>query len=255
MDQEYEARFSGIGRLYGVDAMVKLSQAHVCVVGVGGVGSWTVEALARSGVGALTLIDMDDVCVSNTNRQLPALTDNVGVQKVDVLARRIQGIHPGCEVRAVSDFFTASTADALLDAPYDVVIDAIDDLKNKVLLISECVARGVGIVTVGGAGGRRDPSQITHDDLSRSGRDGLLRRVRQKLRKEHGFGEGPWGVPCVFSQERQTYPTPDGDIALSRPEGMNLKLDCASGFGTATFVTGTYGFVAAGLAIDLLLGS
>jgi tRNA A37 threonylcarbamoyladenosine dehydratase len=254
MTTDYDARFGGIARLYGRAAQERLRRGHVCVVGVGGVGSWAVEALARTGVGRLTLIDLDDVCVSNANRQLHALDGHIGQAKVEVLADRAKRINPEIALTLHPRFFTASHADALLAQDYDCVLDAIDDVENKCLLLAACRARGLAVVTVGGAGGRRDPSKITSGDLNRSRNDGLLRRVRRELKQAHGFPEaGDWGIPCVFSDERPVYPTPDGETCLKPHAGeAPQKLDCAAGFGAATFVTGTFGFHAAALVVERL---
>jgi tRNA A37 threonylcarbamoyladenosine dehydratase len=248
------ARFDGIGRLFGQAAQARLAQAHVCVIGIGGVGSWTAEALARSGVGALTLVDLDDVCVSNVNRQLHALDGTVGQPKVEVMAERIRRIHPDCDVHTQLRFFTAKTAEDLLQPAYDVVIDAIDSPKNKVEIILGCRARALPIVVVGGAGGRQDPTQVMHADLAQSVQDGLLRKVRQILRREHGFDGEDWGVPSVFSRERPYYPQPDGSVLQLAPKAAK-RITCETGYGTAAFVTGTYGFVAAARAVELILAA
>lgn len=251
---DYMARFGGIGRLYGIDAMRRFAGAHVCVVGVGGVGSWTAEALARSGVGRLTLIDLDDICVNNTNRQLHTLTHTVGLQKVDVLRDRILEINPECEVEALSEFFTPETAESLLASEPDWVVDAIDHTANKALLIARCHALQIPLVVVGGAGGRVDATQFKVDDLSQSGGDGLLRHLRRVLRKEYGFALGErWEIPCVFSREPAIYPTPEGGVDESPGStSRSVRLDCATGFGAATFVTGTAGFMAAGVVMSAL---
>lgn len=249
MSGDYADRFGGVGRLLGRGALERLEGAHVCVVGVGGVGSWTVEGLARSGVGALTLIDLDDVCVTNVNRQLPALDGQIGRPKITVLAERARLINPACRVTEVADFFTATTAEAMLGAlRFDCVVDAIDRMSNKALLIAESVKRGLPCVTVGGAGGKRDATLIRAGDLGESGGDDLLRLVRKKLRRDHGFagGEGNrYGVRCVYSSEKPVYPWADGTCAREPEPGSNLKLDCASGFGTAVWVTGAFGLAAA----------
>lgn len=243
----YEDRFGGIGRLFGARGLARLQEAHVCVIGVGGVGSWTVEALARSGIGSLTLVDLDDVCVTNINRQLPALDGEIGRPKVAVLADRIRLINPVCKVRAIEEFFTASNADQILNADFQYVIDAIDDPSNKSLLIAKCCASGIPVLTVGGAGGKRDFGHIQVTDLGESGNDALLRMVRKRLRREHGFPQkGPFGVPCIFSPEKVVFPWSDGSACEMREPGSSLALDCSSGFGTATFVTGVFGFAAAG---------
>ena len=173
MGDDFQDRFGGVGRLFGATGLARLRSAHVCVVGVGGVGSWTVEALARTGVGALTLVDLDDVCVTNVNRQLPALDGNVGRPKVEVLKERVGLINPACEVVTRAEFFIRTTAEALLAPRFDVVVDAIDSLSNKALLIASCVERGLACVTVGGAGGKRDATQIRTGELSEAVGDDL----------------------------------------------------------------------------------
>ncbi len=249
-------RFGGIGRLYGTDALARLARAHVMVVGVGGVGSWTVEALARSGVGALTLVDMDDVCVTNINRQLPALDGTVGRPKVEVLAERIALINPACRVTPEVAFFTAASADRLLEGTFDYVVDAVDRMSIKALLIARSQARGFRVLTVGAAGGKRDATQVRVDDLGRAGRDELLRQVRKRLRREHGYAKGEghrYDVAAVFSAEPPVFPQPDGSCAAVRAEGEDsLRMDCAGGYGAAAFVTGAFGFAAAGEVVRQL---
>lgn len=257
MNDDYANRFGGVGRLLGRSAMERLRGAHACVVGVGGVGSWTVEALARSGVGALTLVDLDDVCVTNVNRQLPALDGQIGRPKAAVLADRARLINPACRVTARTEFFTAASAEALLGAaPFDCVVDAIDGTANKALLIAECVRRGLPCVTVGGAGGKRDATLIRAGDLGEAGGDDLLRIVRRKLRADHGFAKGEgnrYGVRCVYSTEKPVYPWADGTCQAGPEPGGNLRLDCASGFGTAVWVTGAFGLTAAQEAVAAIL--
>lgn len=250
----WNERFSGIVRLYGGAAAERIRSARIAVIGVGGVGSWTAEALARTGVASLTLIDLDDVCLSNANRQLHALDGEVGRAKVDVMAERARRIHPGCDVRAIADFFTAETADTLLDAHYDVIVDAIDSRKHKCLLLARCRERGQAIITVGAAGGRRDPSLIRTADLADATHDGLLRRVRRRLRDEYGFPRaGAFGIGAVYSTEAAWYPTPDGEVCLEGPKDAALRLDCQSGYGTASFATGAFGLAAAAMAVDLVI--
>lgn len=252
IDSDYEQRFSALGRLLGRDALGRLRTAHVAVVGVGGVGSWAVEGLARSGVGALTLIDLDDVCITNVNRQLPALEGQIGRPKVEVLRDRVKLINPACRVEAVSAFFTADSAERLLAAQFSCVIDAIDSVTNKALLIASCGRLGVRCVTVGGAGGKRDATQIRVGDLGDSAGDNLLRLLRRKLRREHGFAAGEhqrYGVRCVYSAEAAVFPWANGTCASEPEPGSSLKLDCESGFGTAVFVTGAFGLAAAGEAV------
>ncbi len=248
MNADYLDRFGGLGRLYGTAGLERLAAAHVCVVGLGGVGSWAAEALARSGVGALTLIDLDDVCVTNVNRQLPAIDGEIGRPKVAVIADRIRRINPGCRVEALAEFFTASSAERHLAPGFTAVVDAIDDVGNKALLIAACRARGLFCVTAGGAGGKRDGTALRTGDLGASGGDDLLKQVRKTLRREHGFagGEGNlYGVRAVWSTERPVFPWADGTCAAAPEPGSNLRLDCASGFGTAVFVTAAFGLALA----------
>lgn len=252
-------RFGGIERLYGRGALDRLAAAHVAVVGVGGVGSWTVEALARSGIGHLTLIDLDDVCITNVNRQLPAFEGQFGRPKIDVLAERVRAIHPGCAVRREAQFFTRATAAALLDPGYHAVVDAIDKLTNKCVLLAQCKTRGLPVVTVGGAGGKRDGTAVRVRDLAWTEQDELLRLVRKKLRRDFGFPKAerePFGIAAVFSPEKPVFPWTDGSCSREPEPGTSLALDCASGFGTASFVTGAFGLAAAGVVVDrLALGS
>lgn len=248
MSELNRERFGGMGRLYGRSAIERLASAHVAVIGVGGVGSWTVEALARSGVGNLTLIDLDDVCITNTNRQLPALAGTIGRPKVTVLAERVRQINPECEVEPVQEFFLESSADRLLEPRYDWVVDAVDRMSIKALIIARSIERELNVLTVGGAGGRRDPTQVRTGDLGRTGGDVLLRQVRKKLRRTYGWARGEgnaYGVPAVFSAEPQVYPQADGSVCAIPEAEASLKMDCASGYGAATFVTGVFGFAAA----------
>jgi tRNA threonylcarbamoyladenosine dehydratase len=247
----YQRRFGGLGRLFGATGLERLQRAHVCVVGLGGVGSWAVEALARSGVGALTLVDLDDVCISNVNRQLHALEGELGKPKVEVMTRRVQAINPECAVHPLHSFFTKSNAKEMLQTQFAAVLDAIDGPSLKCLLIALCRERGIPVVTCGGAGGRRDPTAIEVADLAFSSRDRLLHEVRRKLRRDYGFprGERPFGVECVLSREQAVYPTKDGSVCAERPASPDLRLDCNSGLGTASFVTGAFGLVAASLVV------
>jgi tRNA A37 threonylcarbamoyladenosine dehydratase len=246
----YEDRFGGIARLYGRGGLERLRDAHVLVVGVGGVGSWCVEALARTGVGGITLVDLDDVCITNVNRQLPALDGQIGRPKVEVLADRVALINPSCKVNPKVEFFTESSAERLLVPRYDFVIDAIDQVSAKCQILAGCRSRGVPAIVVGGAGGRRDATAVRLADLSRSTQDPLLKQVRRRLRGEFGFpSEGEYGVSAVFSIEKPVYPWRDGSVCESREAGGGMRLDCAAGFGSAVSVTGTFGFAAAGEVI------
>lgn len=250
----YEQRFSGIGRLYGQRAWQSIRRAKFAIIGVGGVGSWTAEALVRTGIEHITLVDLDEVCISNTNRQLHAHEGNIGRAKVEAVAERMRAINPDAHIDGVVDFFTAQTSSHLLDRQFDVVIDAIDSMENKCLLISLCVERRIPLITCGGAGGRTDPSLIRIADLGESTNDSLLRSVRKKLRKYHHFpATGKLGVPAVYSLEAPVFPNAQGEVCSTREAGVNFKLDCATGYGTASFVSGSIGFAAASAGIRLFL--
>ena len=265
MSSAPRSRFDGLARLYGQAGLKRLVAAHVMVVGVGGVGSWVVEALARSAVGTLTLVDLDELCISNINRQLPALDSTLGRAKVEVMAERVRAINPDCCVHERLEFFTAENAERLLgdaDASLrpDVVVDAIDAVANKCRLIALCHARKIPVVVCGGAGGRRDPTQIRLTDLALATHDRLLSEVRKRLRKEHGFPRNgkKFGLPCVCSAEVPVFPQRDGTVcaaaaAPSEP-GESRRLNCDWGFGSATQVTGAFGFAAAAVAVNRIVG-
>lgn len=248
----YQKRFSGISRLYGHAGLERLRNAHVCVVGLGGVGSWAVEALARSGVGELTLIDLDDVCISNVNRQLHALDGALGKPKVEAMEQRVRAINPDCILHPMQAFFLPSNAEEIFQTPFTAVLDAIDSPSRKALLIALCRERNLPLVTTGGAGGRRDPTAVEVTDMAFASHDRLLREVRRLLRRRHNFprGDKAFGVECVVSREPVMFPQKDGTVCAARPESPDLRLDCNSGFGTACFVTGTFGFVAASRLIQ-----
>ncbi|MCF5549432.1 tRNA cyclic N6-threonylcarbamoyladenosine(37) synthase TcdA [Pseudomonas syringae] len=252
-----DPRFAGIARLYGIEGLARLRAAHVAVVGIGVVGSWAAEAMARSGVGEISLFDMDDVCVSNSNRQLHALSSTVGQSKVEVMAERIRAINPDCIVHAVADFVTRDTMAECITPDMDFVIDCIDSVNAKAALISWCKRRKIQMVTTGGAGGQIDPTLIQIADLNRTFNDPLASKVRSTLRRDYGFSRTPnrhYSVPCVFSTEQLRYPKPDGSICLEKKfVGEGVKLDCAGGFGAVMMVTATFGMVAATRAVDKLV--
>jgi tRNA A37 threonylcarbamoyladenosine dehydratase len=252
----FQLRFGGIGRLYTRMGLKRLRQAHVCVVGIGGVGSWAVEALARSGIGHLTLVDLDDVCLSNVNRQIHALEGELKKTKVMVMAERVRAINPEIAVSPVEAFLTPGNASTLLKPDHDYVFDAIDSPREKCVIIVRCRELGVPIITAGGAGGRRDPTRIRIDDLARSEGDRLLQAVRKSLRADHGYPRGGkrFGVDCVFSNEPPVFPQEDGSVCATREQGADLRLDCRRGFGTASFVTGSFGFAAAARIVERLAG-
>ncbi|WP_445000410.1 tRNA cyclic N6-threonylcarbamoyladenosine(37) synthase TcdA [Halomonas mongoliensis] len=256
---DHDLRFGGIRRLYGSRAVERFRSAHVVVVGVGGVGSWTVEALARSGIGKLTLIDLDDVCVSNVNRQLHALDGTVGRPKVEVLAERCRAIQPGIEVVEEIAFVTPTNLAERIPEDADHLVDAIDSVVAKAALIAWCKRRKLPITVTGAAGGQTDPTRIRVADLARTEHDPLLAKVRARLRRDFGFSRNPkrrFSVECVYSDEQLVYPSADGEVCLQKPgSGESTRLDCASGFGAATFVTGSFGFVAASRVLARLARS
>jgi tRNA A37 threonylcarbamoyladenosine dehydratase len=262
-------RFSGIARLYGEKALSSFQNAHVCVVGIGGVGSWSGESLARSGIGNITMVDLDEICITNINRQLHAMDGEIGRQKTAAMASRIRAITPDCQVNCLETFFGEKNAHDILDSGnFDYVIDAIDHVKAKCLLLAECHQRNTPVICCGGAGGLTDPTQIRIDDLSRSYNDALLNQVRKNLRSHYGFPAGAdpkrkikgkkFGIPCVFSPETPVFPQCDGSVSHQRPTpsnnetnefasgGNNIapRLNCASGFGSVTHMTATAGLFA-----------
>ncbi len=253
IDLSYENRFGGLERLWGTGALSRLSAAHVMVIGLGGVGSWAVEALARSGVGRLTLVDLDDVCATNTNRQLHALDPEWGRLKADVLADRVARINPQAAVTAVHDFVTEKSAATVLASRPDLVIDAIDSVPDKIALAALCLERGIPLIMSGGAGGRTDPTRVRLDDLGRERGDSLLKAVKRglKTREVTPDANGHWGIECVFSEEPAIMPWDVCDVP--RPgEGGSSAIDCATGFGAAAFATGAFGLTLASAAVRRL---
>lgn len=255
---DYDQRFAAIQRLYGDRAYALLPQLHLCVVGIGGVGSWVAEALARSGVGTLTLIDFDTVALGNVNRQLPAMSGTVGDKKIAVMAGRIRAINPACDCRPVDDFVTADNLATHL-APaqgYDYVIDAIDSIKFKAAMIHHCRRNKIPIITTGGAGGLTDPTMIHVKDLSKTYNDALAAKVRGALRDRYGFPRDTkknFGVECVFSSQQPVYPRADGTVGHEKPGIHGVHLDCRFGYGSISFVTAAFGMVAAGRALNKAL--
>lgn len=263
---DYSLRFGGITRLYGKQGATILQQAHFCVIGIGGVGSWAAEALVRNGIGQITLIDLDDICVTNINRQIHALTDTVGESKVDVMADRIKQINPDCIVNTIEDFVTIENLSELMNNNYDYVIDAIDSVDIKTRLIAHCKRNKLPIITIGGAGGQVDPSKIAITDLSKTYQDPLLAKVKNQLRREFNFpradiakaSKRKFSIDAVFSTEQLRYPNELGDVCLAKPDTSDnnnsaMRLDCSGGFGATTHVTATFAFFAVSRAIDKLL--
>lgn len=253
MTADLERRFGGIARLYGVAPAARIRAASVCVIGIGGVGSWSAEALARSGVGRLTLIDLDHIAESNVNRQIHALEPEFGRVKVEAMASRIAAINPSCLVSTIEEFIDEENVAQLLVAPHDVVIDAIDNVRAKAALAAHCRRAKQRLVMCGGAGGRIDPTRLQVDDLARTAGDALLSKVRARLRRDYGFTREPkqkFGIEAVFSTEPIVMPREaacdigGGHPSSSGPQGLN----CA-GYGSSVCVTAAFGMAAAALAL------
>ena len=251
---DLERRFGGLRRLYGVAGYEHLRGARVAVVGLGGVGSWAAEALARSGVAALVLIDLDHVSESNINRQIQATTDTVGQHKGEALRERVALIHPGCTVQVVDAFVSPDNWPALLPGPVDAVLDACDQVRAKLALAAWSLREGVPLVCVGAAGGKRQAQRVEVEDLADTTHDPLLASLRQRLRKEAGAArQGRIGVRCVFS--REPVAPPDASCAIDgEAAGSDGTLNC-HGYGSSVTVTATFGLVAAGELIAAVLAS
>jgi tRNA threonylcarbamoyladenosine dehydratase len=259
-------RFDRAARLFGEAGLHRLMGARVLVIGVGGVGSFAAESLARSGVGTVGLVDFDKVCVTNTNRQLHAMQGTIGRTKVEVMAERLRLIHPTGRVDAIPQFYNAGTSDDILSGEVDYVIDAIDNLTAKAHLIATCLKRNIPLVSSMGAAGRMDPTQVKVLDLAFTHHDAFAASLRKVLRTEHGFEFGPHrplGVPAVFSPEEVILPSPpsyDEGVGFRCvcPGGKNGMHDCdrrARIDGTASFVTGTFGLVAASSVVRALIAN
>jgi len=270
-DIDFDRRFGGIARLYGAQGLARFRAAHICIVGVGGVGSWIVEALARSAIGKITMIDLDNLAESNVNRQIHALTDTLGKAKVTALHERIMQINPYCEVTEVEDFLTPdNVGDMIGVGRFDYVIDAIDNVRAKVALIAYCRENKVPLLTSGGAGGQIDPTKIEIRDLCRTEQEPLLAKVRKRLRAWHKFPRGTknkFGIDAVFSTEPLRFPegevcevdTDDAADGLDTVDADGRKqeagvtgLNCA-GFGSAMVVTASFGLVAAGFVLRKIM--
>ena len=259
---DLERRFGGLRRLYGAAGYERIRAGHVAVVGVGGVGSWAAEALARSGVAALTLIDLDHVSESNVNRQVQALGSTLGMAKVLALRARIADIHPGCAVQCVEDFVDESNWPGLLSRPAGAVVDACDQVRAKAVLAAWALGAGVPLVAVGAAGGKRSAERVEVGDLGQVTHDRLLAALRQRLRKLGAAPHaGAFGIACVYSREPVAGPAGADVVARSavggevgsfdEPPAGDGSLNCR-GYGSSVAVTATFGMVAAGRAIEFL---
>jgi tRNA A37 threonylcarbamoyladenosine dehydratase len=257
---DYERRFSGVRRLYGEQGLAKLQAAHACIIGIGGVGSWAVEALARSAVGHITLIDLDNIAESNVNRQLHAIDGIFGMAKVTAMAQRIKAINPACVVQEIEEFVTPENVAEMLNSGFDMVLDAIDDARAKVAIAAYCKKNNIQLVTVGGAGGRLDPTKIKQGDLSQVVGDRLLAKVRNQLRRDHGFPKSltsakksaaKFGITAVYSDEQVLQPNAEIEQSCE-VETAITGLNCA-GYGSSVCVTAPFGMAAAAIVLNQLL--
>ncbi len=244
-----QRRFGGLARLYGEHGLSRFQQAHICVIGIGGVGSWVVEALARSAVGAITMIDLDNIAESNVNRQLHALDHQFGKAKTTAMAERIRLINPDCKITEIEDFVEPDNLHALFgEKQYDWIVDGIDNYRTKAALAYYCRRNKIQLITIGGAGGQIDPTRIKIADLSQTERDPLLAKMRKLLRQEYQFSKNlkrRFYIPAVYSDEQLLYPAADGGTSHQRPSNASATgLSCAGGLGSAVAVTASFGFAA-----------
>ncbi len=253
----YLNRFGGIARLYGNSALEALAQAHMLVIGMGGVGTWAAEALARSGVGELTLIDMDEVCVTNTNRQAHALASTLGQTKTQVMAQRLRDINPELRLHGIDDFLSRENMRELIGTRHHVVIDAMDAAHLKAALVAYCLAIKVRLITLGSSGGKRDPQRVRIADLGHTQGDAMLQKMRTQLFRHHHFDRTPnrkFRVDAIYSDEQMVYPKPDGSVCMTKQHLQDgVRLDCTGGFGSSMMVTASFGLLAANRAIERYL--
>lgn len=247
-------RFGGVARLYSETSLDKFQNAHVMVIGIGGVGTWIAEGLARSAIGEVTLVDLDDICVTNTNRQIHALQHTIGQPKVSVMAERLRDINPTIKVNEVEDFVLPENVQDLIPKDGRLVVDACDSISAKAAVIAHCKRFKIPVITIGGAGGQTDPRQVTTGDLAKTIQCPLSAKLRSELRRQYHFSKNPkrrFGVECVYSTEQLKYPQPDGSVCTTKSlqEG-STRLDCASGFGASVAVTATFGFVAVSRVLE-----
>jgi tRNA A37 threonylcarbamoyladenosine dehydratase len=252
---DYQEKFGALTRVYGEGVCEALRQSHVCVIGIGGVGSWAVESLVRSGIGVITLVDGDTIHRSNMNRQLHTLESSIGEYKVSAMQARIADINAECRINTIGHHIDDDNLRDIIERGYDCVIDAIDSIKYKAAIIYCCKRNKIPIVMTGGAGGLTDPTQIQITDLARSWNDPLAATVRSRLRHKYGYTRNPkrtFGIPCVFSTEQQRYPDKEGRPGYCKPGVAGLSLDCNYGYGSVVSVTASFGFAAAAKAVELV---
>lgn len=238
--------FHGIKNLYGNNGFEKIQAAHFLIIGIGGVGSWVCESLVRSGVLNLTIVDLDDICVSNLNRQIHTLHNNIGMLKVRAMQERLLAINPELNLTIIEDFFSESTMDSILKPKYDYVFDAIDSVKSKCILLDQCRRKKQPVICIGGSGGKTNPTKIVINDLLRSINDPLLAQIRRRLRTEYSFSKfanKPFKIPTVFSTE-----LPNDSLAeISSSSGPN---NCQTNLGSASFLTASFGMAAVSYVLN-----
>lgn len=250
-------RFGGIIRLYGTRAFQKIQAGHALVIGIGGVGSWAAEALVRSGIGHITLMDLDDICTTNTNRQIHTLADTVGQSKTRITSERLKAINPDIHAHIIDDFIDKDNMAEYINDSFTIVIDAIDNAIDKAELIGYCKKNHIHIITTGSSGGKKDPSKITYSDLYKTPGDKLFLKLRNNLRRRHGFNKDtniPFGIEAIYSTENMTYPDDKGETCSTKQfiKGSD-KLDCNGGYGASTMVTASVGLLAASRAIEHII--
>jgi len=248
-------RFSANARVLGQQAQDYLRECHVAVIGIGGVGSWAAEALARNGLGSITLIDHDDIAPSNINRQVHALSSTLDTSKVETMKSRIEDINPLCRCIAVDDMLVSKNMSKHIQTEFDFVIDAIDSVKFKADLIYYCKRNKIPIIATGGAGGLTDPTKITITDLTQTTNDPLAAKVRHDLRRRYNWTRTKgrrFGVKCVYSSQQPVFPDEHGGVSQSRPGKSGVTLDCETGYGSTATVTATFGMVAAAYTTNRL---
>lgn len=248
--KEVNLRFKGIASLYGYDSYLKIKNSKILIIGLGGVGTWTCEALVRSGVENITLVDLDDICVSNTNRQIHAHIGNYGKFKIDALEERMLSINPDIKVKKHYSFFNEKNVEAIFSENFEIVIDAMDSVKDKCFLFDYCFKKLIPVVSAGGVGGKKDPSQIEVCELEKTKNDMLFKGVRKKLRQEYRYpiGRGKAKVTCVYSKELgQAFEI------CELPNETAQSLDCEGALGSVVHMTGIFGFLLANSAIEKIL--
>ena len=254
MAQDTQRRFLGIQKLYGQHGYHNIIHSHICIIGIGGVGSWAAESFARSHVNEISLIDLDHVAESNINRQVHALSSTLGQSKISAMADRITGINSECTVHKIDEHLTTENIPSLINTHFSYVVDCIDNFRIKAALIAYCRSHKIKLITIGGAGGRIDPARIKLADLARAEGDALLAKTRKQLRTQHHFPRNlkrRFDIPCIFSNETQRYPTDDHQVSTEKSRCSSTGgLSCADGYGSLSAVTATFGMLASAYVLS-----